>query len=120
MILEMIRRGLGYGVVIVAMIVAAQPLVAEVAQNKEGRTRQRDASLASEVEKVVPENCSQEDESEAGDPVCHHAPISMSTTSQAKGDQAGGQDEPQQQDVKAGVAQDRRGEDRKSDDGDRD
>ena len=117
--LEMIR-GLGHGVVIVGMIVTAQPLVAEVAEDQERGSDNRDATLSRDFQNVVSEDCGQEDESKAGDPECHNAPVSVSPTSKRQGNEACGEDEPQQHGVKTDVPQEGRGEERKGDDDDRD
>ena len=119
-ILVAIRWGLRYGVVIVTVIVTAQPLVAEVAQDQEARPRQRDGALAGQAEKTVTEEIGQDDEHEADRPVEDDAAIPMRATPQAKRDQAGRDDKPQQQGVKGGIAQERCGEDGEGDDGNRD
>ena len=102
------------------MIVTAQPLVAEVAEDQESGANDRNATLSRDLQNVVSKDCGKEDESEACDPECHNTPVSVSPASKCQGDQACGEDEPQQQGVKADVTQECRCEDRKGDDDDRD
>jgi hypothetical protein len=116
----MIRMRFSHCVVIVAIIVVAEPLVADVAENEEGRADHRDAALAREIQNIVSKDGRDENESDSDEPVCENAQIPVRTTAQAKGDQAGWEDEPEQNGVKAGVAQYRGCQDRESDNCNRD
>ena len=71
---------LGYCIVIVAMVVAAESLIADVAENEECGPSHRYTALAGEIQQVVTEDGCNEDESDSNDAVSEYAKVSMRAT----------------------------------------
>lgn len=94
-----------YGVVIVAVIVAAQPLVADVTEDQEGRPDHRYTAFTREIEKVVAEDGGDQDETDPDEAVCENTEVSMSAAAESKSDQTRREDDPEQYGMEARVAQ---------------
>lgn len=112
----MVVVGLSYCVVIVAVIVATESLVADVAENQKSGADHGYTAFSGEIQNVVAEDGSYEDESYANQAIAEYAKVTVSTTSQTQCDQAGGKYEPEQNCMKSSVAQKCCGENRESDD----
>lgn len=109
---------LGHCIVVVAVIAAAESLIADVAENEECGPGHRYTALAGEVQQVVTENGCYENESNSNEAVSEYAKVSMRATAQAKRDQAGREDKPEQDGVESSVTQQCCGEYGENDDSD--
>ena len=99
--------GLCNGVVIVAMIVAAEVLVAYMAKNQEGGSCHRDAPFAKLAEQGVSGESCHEHEPKADQPVEDDTDILMRATTERQGEKAGWEDDPEQDRVEALITEER-------------
>jgi hypothetical protein len=96
---------LGQCIVIVAMIVTAEALVADVAEDKESRPSHCNAAFTCQIQNVVSEDGRDKDESDSDEPVSKNAKIAMRPTAKAKRDHACREDKPEQHCVEASIAE---------------
>lgn len=99
--------GLCNGVVIVAMIVAAEVLVADMAKNQEGGSCYRDAPFAKLAEQGMSGEGCRYHEPKADQPVEDDTDILMRATTERQGEKAGWEDDPEQDRVEALITEER-------------
>ena len=107
-------------VVIVTVIVSAESLIADVAENEEGGSGHRYAALTHLGEVSVTRESRGENERQADQAVDDDPDVLVCAAAKRQGNETRWEDEPQQYRVEAAVSKKSRRENREGDDGDRD